>query len=412
MARAAILVLDSVGIGGAPDAESFGDKGSDTIGHIADVCARGEAERDTYRHGPLHLPTLTALGLGEACRAATGRCPPGLQLTTDLIGRSGCAAEVSRGKDTPSGHWEIAGVPVTFDWHYFPKTVPAFPEELVSLLCARAELPGILGNRHASGTQIIAELGEEHVRTGRPICYTSGDSVFQIAAHEQAFGLERLYEVCEIARDLVHPMNVGRVIARPFIGEDSASFVRTKNRHDYTLEPPAHTILDVALGAGRAVVSVGKIADIFAHRGTGLELSASSNDEVFEVTARALSHLSDGGLLMANFCDFDTLYGHRRDVCGYASALEAFDRQLPVLMNELRADDLLIITADHGCDPTWSGTDHTREMIPIIAYSRSLKPGSCGIRTTFADIGAAVALHLGLPLPSTMCNANLLSGAP
>ena len=412
MARAAILVLDSVGIGGAPDAASFGDQGADTVGHIADLCARGEADGDASRRGPLHLPMLTALGLGEACRAATGRCPPGLQLRADPIGRYGCAAEVSRGKDTPSGHWEIAGVPVTFDWHYFPKTVPAFPEGLVQDLCARAKLPGILGNRHASGTQIIAELGEEHLRTGRPICYTSADSVFQIAAHEQAFGLERLYEVCEIARNLVHPMNVGRVIARPFVGEANPSFVRTKNRHDYTVQPPAHTILDIALNCGRPVVSVGKIADIFAHRGTGLELSAGSNDEVFDVTLEALSGLGDGGLLMANFCDFDTLYGHRRDVCGYASALEAFDRRLPTLMNDMRMDDLLIITADHGCDPTWPGTDHTREMIPVIAYGKSLKPGSCGIRTTFADIGAAVAGHLGLSHSSITRNASLLSDAP
>ena len=395
MPRAFILVLDSVGVGGAPDAGQYGDAGADTVGHIAEACARGEGDRPGLRRGPLALSHLARLGLGEACRLASGRVPPNLQ-AGPLRGRYGCAAEASHGKDTPSGHWEIAGCPVRVDGGYFPNTTPCFPPDLVEALCREAGLRGILGDRHASGTEIIAALGEEHMRTGKPICYTSADSVFQIAAHEKAFGLSRLYEVCLIARGLVDRLNIGRVIARPFVGAAAADFTRTANRRDYGAPPPAPTILDLATAAGRDVITVGKIADIFAHRATGRVLKAAGNDALFDCTIEGASGLADGGFLFANFIDFDTLYGHRRDVAGYAAALESFDRRLPELDAVLRADDLVIITADHGCDPTFRGTDHTREQAPVLAYGAA-PPGSIGARSSYADIAASVASHLGLP---------------
>lgn len=397
MPRAFLLVLDSVGIGGAPDAATFGDEGADTLGHIAEACARGDGDAAGKRSGPLCLPNLTALGLGEACRLATGRRPPGLETSSALVGAYGCAAERSRGKDTPSGHWELAGVPVEFEWGYFRRGAPAFPAGLVADLCREADLPGILGDCHASGTAIVAELGAEHLRTGKPICYTSADSVFQIAAHEEAFGLERLYAVCDVAFRLVQPLRVGRVIARPFVGTPAAGFSRTARRRDLTVPPPAPTLLAQAEAAGRTVISVGKIADIFAHVGTGQVLKGEDNAALLARTLEGIATLDEGGLLVANYVDFDTLYGHRRDVSGYAAALEAFDAGLPEVLAALRPDDLLVITADHGCDPTWPGSDHTREQVPVLAYGASLAPGSLGRRASFADVGASIAVHLGLP---------------
>ena len=393
--RALILVLDSVGIGAAPDAAAYGDEGSNTLGHIAEACAAGKA--DNGREGPLRLPNLVRLGLGEACRLAGGTIPFGLESNTAPEGCYASAREISRGKDTPSGHWEIAGVPVEFAWGYFPETQPCFPAELTAALCHRAELPGILGDRHASGTQIIAELGEEHMRTGKPICYTSADSVFQIAAHEDTFGLEHLYAVCAIARELIDPLNIGRVIARPFVGTGPHDFRRTANRRDYSVLPPSPTLLDVATAEGRDVITIGKIGDIFAHSGTGRILKADGNAALFDRTLEGFEQLRDGGLLFANFIDFDTLYGHRRDVTGYASALEAFDCRLPSLMSHLRHDDLIVITADHGCDPTWIGTDHTREQVPVLMRGGSVARGDAGCRATYADIAATVARHLDLP---------------
>lgn len=394
--RALILVMDSVGIGAAPDAIRYGDEGADTVGHIAEYCMAGKAD-SPQREGPLQLPNLVALGLGEACRLATGRLPLGLDGAVERS-RHGCASEISKGKDTPSGHWEISGVPVSFDWGYFPKTRPCFPRDLVIRLCEQAGLPGILGNCHASGTAIIAEFGERHMRGGEPICYTSADSVFQIAAHEETFGLEHLYEVCTVARRLVDPLNIGRVIARPFVGTSARDFKRTPHRRDFSVPPPEQTILDLAEAARRDVVTIGKIDDIFAHRATGRNIRGDGNAALFDVTLEGLASLADGGLLFANFIDFDTLYGHRRDVAGYAAALEAFDARLPDLLNRLRSDDLLIVTADHGCDPTWSGTDHTREQVPILAFgAKATTP--IGQRAGFADIGATVARHLDLPAP-------------
>jgi phosphopentomutase len=393
--RAMIVVMDSVGIGAGPDAAAYGDEGSDTVGHIAEACVAGEADSPA-RQGPLHVPNLVELGLAAASQLATGRELAGVKAGGCSPLHFGCATEQSRGKDTPSGHWEIAGVPVRFEWGYFPRTQPCFPAELTERLVEEAGLPGILGNRHASGTDIIEELGELHLQTGQPICYTSADSVFQIAAHEQAFGLQRLYDVCAVARRLVDPWNIGRVIARPFVGTCSRDFKRTSHRRDLAVPPPEPTLLDVAAAAGRDVVSIGKIDDIFAHRGTGRNKRGDGNGALFDCMLEGWADLSDGGLLFANFVDFDTVFGHRRDVAGYAAALEAFDARLPELLSRLKSDDLAIITADHGCDPTWSGNDHTREQIPVLVRG-GRRSAAIGSRRGFADIGATVARHLEFP---------------
>jgi phosphopentomutase len=396
MPRAILAVLDSFGIGGAPDAADYGDTGANTLLHIAQACAQGQGDRPGLRSGSLRLPNLDALGLGAAGKLSSGMLAPGLS-DKPLGGRWGVGREVSKGKDTPSGHWEIAGVPVPFEWGYFPQAEPAFPQDFVDALVSEAKLPGILGNKHASGTTVIAELGEEHIRTGKPICYTSVDSVFQIAAHENLFGLDRLYEVCEIAFRLAKPLMIGRVIARPFVGETPESFKRTGNRCDFAIPPPEPTLLDRAKGAGRQVFAIGKISDIYATMGVTHKLKANGNMKLFDATLDAMAMARDGDLIMTNFVEFDQEYGHRRDVPGYAAALEAFDARLPELIAKLRDDDLLLLTADHGNDPTWPGTDHTREQVPILCFSPSLSQGTVGIRTTFADIGESIAHWLGLP---------------
>ncbi|MFC4308882.1 phosphopentomutase [Steroidobacter flavus] len=401
MSRAFIIVLDSLGVGGAPDAGRYGDSGSDTLGHIAQRCADGDADRSGLRHGALHVPNLCSLGLGECCRVATGMMAPGLETSAWRQGHAGAAAEVSTGKDSQSGHWEIAGSPVDFEWGYFPRTEPCFPNTLIEALCERGSFDGVLGNRHASGTQIIAELGDEHLRTGWPICYTSADSVFQIAAHEQHFGLERLYRTCEVARELLDEMCVGRVIARPFV-TTGKGYQRTSNRRDYGVPPPFPTLLSRARDIDREVVSVGKIGDLFCHTATGRELKGKDNDSVFDQAVAAMRHLGEGGLMFVNLVDFDTLYGHRRDVPGYAAALETFDSRLPEFMQQLDDGDLVIITGDHGCDPTWPGSDHTRECVPVLAFGPNLEiegesRRSLGRRASFADMGATVARHLRLP---------------
>ncbi|QRE74501.1 phosphopentomutase [Methylobacterium aquaticum] len=395
MSRALLIVLDSVGIGGAPDADAFGDAGADTLGHIAEACARGAGDRAGLRGGPLHLPHLAALGLGLAAQGASGRIPPGLAPSGPVGGAYGHAVESAQGKDTVSGHWEITGVPVDFAWGHFPATRPAFPPDLIRALIAEAGLPGILGDCHASGTAIIEELGAEHVRTGKPICYTSVDSVFQIAAHEEAFGLDRLYDLCTIARRLCDPCRIGRVIARPFIGDATSGFTRTAHRRDYAVPPPGDTLLDRLEVAGRPVVSVGKIGDIFAHRATGREIKPGGNDACLTAALTALADLPEGGLVFANLVEFDTEYGHRRDVPGYAAALERFDARIPEIRAALRGGDLCLVTADHGNDPTWSGTDHTREQVPVLAFGPGIAPGPLG-RLGFSAIGRMVADHLGL----------------
>ncbi len=381
MSRAFLFILDSFGIGGAPDAKKYGDEGANTFVHIAEAVK-------------LSLPTLASLGLGLAAEASSGKNP---FAPTALQGQWGVAQEISNGKDTPSGHWEIAGVPVLFDWGYFPNTIPTFPKSFTEAFIAQAKLPGILGNKHASGTEIIEELGAEHMASGKPIVYTSGDSVIQIAAHEQSFGLERLYNICTIARELSYDMNIGRVIARPFVGTDASNFTRTGNRKDYTVLPPSPTLLNVLTDARRDVIAIGKIGDIYAHSGTGREVKASGNAALFDTTLKEMPNLQDGGFLMTNFVDFDMLYGHRRDPKGYGAALEYFDQRLPEAMALMREGDLMILTADHGNDPTWKGTDHTRECAPILIYAKGIKSGSVGIRKTFADTGQTVASHLGIP---------------
>lgn len=394
MPRAILCVLDSFGIGGAEDAERFGDAGSDTLGHIAEACAVGKGDREGLRSGLLKLPNMDRLGLGAASQLSNGTAAPGLDFSGDPEGLWGYAAETSNGKDTPSGHWEIAGVPVRFDWGYFPNTVPSFPDELIAAVLEQSDIPGILGNCHASGTVIIEELGEEHIRTGKPIFYTSADSVIQIAAHETHFGLDRLYRLCEITRKIADAYNIGRVIARPFIGESAADFTRTANRRDYSVLPPEPTLLDRLSKEGRTVFGIGKISDIFAHQGVSKVLKGAGNDELFDRTLEAMDLAADGDLVFANFIDFDSLYGHRRDVPGYAAALESFDKRLPEMVSRMRDGDLLILTADHGCDPTWRGTDHTREHIPVIGTGPGIAGRGIGGRRTYADIGETLAKHL------------------
>jgi phosphopentomutase len=396
MARAILLVMDSVGIGGAPDAAAFDDIGADTLGHIAAACAAGEAD-NSERAGPLAIPVMNRLGIARAAEASTGSHPAGIE----RIERPGAiwayASERSKGKDTQSGHWELAGLPVPFQWGYFPNTVPTFPPNLTDALIREANLPGILANKHASGTEVIEEFGEEHIRTGKPICYTSVDSVMQICAHEAHFGLERLYEVCRIGRRLCDPLRIGRVIARPFLGKRRGEFKRTGNRKDLAIPPPGETILDLAKANGRDVFAIGKISDIFSGRGVTHVLKAPENESQFNRTLEAIGAAKDGDLVFTNFIDFDQVYGHRRDVAGYAGCLEAFDRRLPELIGKLRPGDLVILTADHGNDPTFRGTDHTRENIPVLAFGPRIEGRNAGHLRTYADVAQTITGHLALP---------------
>ena len=391
MARAFLIVLDSVGIGGAPDAAEFDDAGANTLGHIAQACAAGQAE--SGRSGPLSLPVLDGLGLGAALRLASGITVAGLG--ADPQGRWGAATEISAGKDTPSGHWELTGCPVPWRWTCFPRVEPAFPEDLVAEVCAAAGTGGILGNCHAAGIEIMQRLGAEHLRTGWPICYTSADSVFQIAAHDQAFGRDRLYALCTRLAPRLHAMRVGRVIARPFAGSPVEGFRRTPGRRDYAIPPPGPTLLDVAQGAGRPVHAIGKIADIFSGRGIDQIHKGDCDAELFDRLDDLVDAAGTGSLTVANFVEFDSLYGHTRDVAGYARALEWFDARAGAFLARLKEGDLAVFTADHGNDPTWRGTDHTRERVPVLMAG--LGRGALGL-CGFADVGASVAEHLGLPL--------------
>jgi phosphopentomutase len=395
MPRAFIILLDSFGIGATSDAKEYGDEGADTLRHIAEYCAEGKADKEGVRQGPLHLPNFTRLGLNGAAMISAGHPVPGLATDVPIEAAYGCAEEVSHGKDTPSGHWEIAGCPVLFDWGYFPPEYPSFPQKLLDELILRGNLPGVLGNKHASGTEIIAELGEEHQKTGKPIVYTSADSVFQIAAHEESFGLKRLEDLCLIARDLVNEYNTGRVIARPFAGEPG-HYHRTAGRVDYSIPPPEATLLDNIVAGGGDVISIGKIADIYAHRGITKKIKADGNMALFDAFLKEVKIAPDHSLVFLNLVDFDMLYGHRRDVIGYAKALEDLDKRLPEFEKLMRPGDVAVITADHGCDPTWPGSDHTREHIPVLMFGPEVKPGPIGKRKTFSDIGQSLAKHLGL----------------
>ncbi|WP_299732376.1 phosphopentomutase [uncultured Tateyamaria sp.] len=386
MARAFLVVMDSVGIGGAPDADAYfngelPDSGANTLGHIIEACAAGRAE--TGRSGPLAIPNLTQMGVVEVMDLANGGVAPATL--------SGAATEISRGKDTPSGHWELAGVPVPWDWHYFPNTDPAFPEEIVRAVCAAAGTDGILGNCHASGTEIIERHGADHIRTGWPICYTSADSVFQIAAHEEHFGLDRLLELCATMAPTLHEMRVGRVIARPFVGEPGG-FSRTTNRKDYAITPPAPILSNWVQNAGRRVYGVGKVGDIFSMQGFD-DVRKGADADLMTHLVDLMDTAEDGSLTFANFVEFDSLYGHRRDVAGYARHLEWFDAAIGKVRARLRPGDLLVLTADHGNDPTWVGTDHTRERVPVLVDGYDGPPLDL---IGFVDVAALVARHLGV----------------
>jgi phosphopentomutase len=380
MSRAFLFIMDGFGLGHAPDAKAFGDDGANTFGHV-------------WEAAKPNIPNLARLGLGKAAEIAGGNNPfPDAR----IIASHGAATEVSKGKDTITGHWEIAGVPLAKDWGYFPAIIPAFPKDLMDEITKRANLPGLLCMSHASGTQVIEDFGEEHLRTGKPIIYTSADSVIQIAAHEKHFGLQRLYEVCAIARELSYPLNIGRVIARPFLGETAKTFERTGNRKDYSVLPPQPTLLNVLSSAGCDVCSIGKIGDIYAHSGTGREIKVSGMDVLQATTLSEMTKLKAGGFLMVNFVNFDTDFGHRRDVAGYAKLLESFDQWLGKALSLVGPEDHLFITADHGNDPTFKGTDHTRERVPVLWFSPSVTPKNIGLRGSFSDIGQTIAQVLGV----------------
>lgn len=403
MPRAVVLLLDSFGIGASLDAKKFGDEGADTFGHIHEACYQTSKHLDAIQKNSLSIPVLTSLGLYHAHLASTGKRLAQVNYEIEPKALFGYAVEQSNGKDTPSGHWEIAGVPVRFDWGYFPNQTPSFPISLIDDFINQAHLSGILGNCHASGTTIIETLGEEHIRTGKPIVYTSADSVFQIAAHEHYFGLERLYQICKIARSLVDRYNVGRVIARPFIGEPGA-FKRTPNRKDYSTPPPAPTLLDHMLKQHIEVIGIGKTGDIFAHQGFSREIKAPDNMALFDATLNVLRENHPNQFIFTNFVDFDSQFGHRRDIVGYANALEEFDKRLPEIINILRDDDIIIMTSDHGCDPSFPGSDHTREHIPVLVYGPKIVPQFIGRRDSFADIGQSIARWFNMNLLDEGCS--------
>jgi phosphopentomutase len=373
--RVFVIILDSLGVGALPDAASFGDAGAHTLDHIVSAT------------GGLDVPRMTALGLGSIAGVSkVERC-------TRPAGAFGRMAERSPGKDTSTGHWEMMGAPLDKAFPVFPR---GFPPEIIDAFMKRARVPGVLCNAPASGTEIIAALGDEHIATKKPIVYTSADSVFQIAAHERHFGLERLYEISRIAREILDPYGVGRVIARPFVGE-SGTFERTYNRRDYSMPPPRDTSLDRLKKAGESVIGVGKIEDIFAGHGLTRSVHTAGNHDGMRATTEIAREL-DRGLVFVNLVDFDMLYGHRRDARGYRRALEEFDRDYVVLEKALRADDLVLLSADHGNDPTKTETtDHTREYVPVIAAGSRVRPGlDLGTRSSFADLGATVEEALGL----------------
>ncbi|MFT4925849.1 MAG: phosphopentomutase [Phenylobacterium sp.] len=399
--RTFILVLDSLGIGETRDAADFNDVGANTLGNLADAFA-AEKKR------PMSIPNLCRLGLAHAYKGSTGKdlhCKEVIDASSTEalpapISSYGAANEISTGKDTPSGHWEMMGVPVLFDWGYFKKdgnNDNCFPPELLEKIYQQGGIEGSLCNGHASGTEVIRAFGDEHIKTGLPIIYTSADSVFQIAAHEEHFGLERLLALCELTRELLEDYNIGRVIARPFDGDNKDNYTRTGNRRDYSILPPSKTMLEKHTDASGKVVSIGKIADIFAHQGISEKFKANGLEELMDTTEHQLATAPAGTLVFTNLVDFDMHYGHRRDPIGYALALEYLDSRLDGFINKMNKDDILVLTADHGCDPTWPGSDHTRERIPVIFYGATLNAVDLGERDTFADIGQTLTSIYGLP---------------
>lgn len=383
MARAIILVIDGFGIGHAPDADKYGDIGANTFANLANAY-----QEQTKK--AIHLPHLAALGLIKASQQASS-IPFQFTGGEPSKGAYGYASEISTGKDTPSGHWEMTGVPVLFDWGYFTNKTEAFPQGLMDDINKQTGFETMLGNCHASGTDIIAKLGEQHVKTGMPICYTSADSVFQVAAHEEHFGLDNLYRYCETVRECLADYNIGRVIARPFIGNDASDFVRTGNRRDYSVLPPDTTVLEKLTQSGGTVISVGKISDIFAHQGISLKTKATGIDALVDATLEHIKTAEDNSLIFTNLVNFDQDFGHRRDPVGFAQALENFDARLPEIYQQMEDGDVLFLTADHGCDPTWQGNDHTREFVPVLAYHHLIESVPLGNRATFADLGQTIA---------------------
>jgi len=375
MSRVVIIVMDSTGIGEMPDAALYGDQGSNTLGNVSAAT------------GGLKIPNLIRLGIGNITEL------PHIRPQAQPDGNYGKMAEKSKGKDTTTGHWEISGIILEEAFPTFPQ---GFPPEFIAAFEARIGRK-VLGNEVASGTEIIARLGQEHVSSGRPIVYTSADSVLQIAAHEEVIPLDELMRICLIAREMLDGgLRVSRVIARPFLGE-SGNFYRTANRHDFSVEPPRKTLLDLAAESGLAVLAVGKIRDIFAGRGITEYFPTKDNADGIDKILACIRR-PEQGIIFANLVDFDMIYGHRNNVSGYARALEEFDGRLPAVLEALRQDDMLIITADHGCDPTTASTDHSREYVPLLVYGKKLKKGiNLGTRDTFADLGATAAEYLNLP---------------
>lgn len=387
MSRVIILMMDSFGIGGAPDAAQFDNIGANTFGHIVG------------RYPNLRIPNLHHLGLSEIAKAADSTAPslaiqPKSPIDIGVI--KAHMSELSVAKDTTSGHWELAGVPVLDDWGYFKADYPSFPANLIKTICDEAGIDGILGNIAASGTEIIQELGEEHIKTGKPIFYTSADSNIQIAAHEELFGLEKLYNLCEIAYKHAKPYRIARIIARPFVGQKAGEFTRTTNRHDYSVLPFAPTVLDKLKTAGGNVIAIGKITDIYANQGITKTIHASGLEELWDVTLDEVINAPDNSIIFTNFVDFDMYWGHRRNVEGYAKGLEYFDTRLPEIIPLLRKDDIVFITADHGNDPTYKGTDHTREQVPMLLFGKNITSRFAGKSSTFADIGQTIAQYLKL----------------
>ncbi len=385
MGKVVILMMDSFGVGGAKDACLFGDEGANTFFHIQE------------KYKGLMIPNLEKLGLNKILEMSSGKVA-NLGKGNSLIkscAKYGVMREKSKGKDTISGHWELAGVPVLEEFGHFRLDFPAFPADLVERICKRADLEGILGNKAHSGTVIIEELGEEHLKTLKPIFYTSADSNLQIACHEEKFGLDRLYRLCEIAFEEVRPYNIARVIARPFVGTKKGEFVRTKNRKDFAVTPFGETILEKLKKSNKEVVGIGKIPDIYAHIGFTKEVKASGLEELWNKTLSEVKEIKEG-IVFTNFVDFDMNWGHRRDVKGYAEGLEYFDKRLVEIEEVLGNDDICFIVADHGCDPTFAGSDHTRENVPVIMFGKNVKEENIGFRDGFWDVGASIAQYFGL----------------
>ena len=396
MPRAILCVLDSFGIGGAADADAFGDVGSDTLGHIAQHCALGKGDRDGLRAGPLSVPNMDRLGLGAAGRLSTGEDVPGLTYSGEPEGLWGLCSRSLERQGYPVRALGNRGRASPVRLELFPGNNPDISERADFQDQRKSRIEWNLGRQTCLRDRDHRRTREEHVKTGKPIFYTSADSVIQIAAHEEHFGLEELYNLCEITREFADPYNIGRVIARPFLGDSADTFERTANRRDYSVLPPEPTLLDRLTADGRTVYGIGKISDIFAHQGVAKVLKGAGNDQLFDKTLEAMDLAQDGDMIFANFIDFDSLYGHRRDVPGYAAALEHFDGRLPEMVAKMREGDLLILTADHGCDPTWRGTDHTREHVPVIAMGPGIAGKGIGGRKNYADIGESVADHLGI----------------